>query len=65
MDDVSKIEELSDSHAPLAGLGYGLPISRLYAKYWGGDLHIMSMEGFGTDAYLYLHCLGDKEEPLP
>ena len=30
--------------APLAGLGYGLPISRSYCRYFGGDLSIMSME---------------------
>lgn len=30
--------------SPLAGLGYGLPISRSYARYFGGDLSIMSME---------------------
>ena len=52
------------SDSPLAGLGYGLPISRSYARYFGGDLDIMSMEGFGTDAFVYLHRLGDSEEPL-
>jgi signal transduction histidine kinase len=31
--------------SPLAGLGYGLPISRSYCRYFGGDLSIMSMEG--------------------
>ena len=34
--------------SPLAGLGYGLPISRSYCRYFGGDLSIMSMEGYGT-----------------
>ena len=51
--------------APLAGLGYGLPISRSYARYFGGDLSIMSMEGFGTDAFVYLTRLGNSREPLP
>ena len=51
--------------APLAGLGYGLPISRAYARYFGGDLTLMSMEGFGTDAFVYLSRLGDHAEPLP
>jgi len=50
--------------SPLAGLGYGLPISRSYARYFGGDLNLMSMEGYGTDAFLHLPRLGDKEEPL-
>ncbi|KAK1278344.1 hypothetical protein QJS04_geneDACA015808 [Acorus gramineus] len=49
----------------MAGYGCGLPISRLYARYFGGDLQIISMEGYGTDAYLHLSRLGDSEEPLP
>ncbi|KAH7676309.1 [Pyruvate dehydrogenase (acetyl-transferring)] kinase protein [Dioscorea alata] len=49
----------------MAGYGYGLPITRLYARYFGGDLQIISMEGYGTDAYLHLSRLGDSQEPLP
>lgn len=49
----------------MAGYGCGLPISRLYACYFGGDLQIISMEGYGTDAYLHLSRLGDSQEPLP
>ncbi|GAV80103.1 HATPase_c domain-containing protein, partial [Cephalotus follicularis] len=29
----------------MAGYGYGIPISHLYAWYFGGDLQIISMEG--------------------
>ncbi|KAJ1772680.1 [Pyruvate dehydrogenase (acetyl-transferring)] kinase isozyme 2 [Coemansia sp. RSA 1813] len=54
----------SDFRAPLAGFGYGLPLSRLYARYFGGDLKLISMEGYGTDAYLHLSRLSDNEEPL-
>lgn len=49
---------------PIAGFGYGLPLSRLYARYWGGELALTSMEGIGTDAYLHLSKLGDKKECL-
>ena len=55
----------SDFQAPFAGLGYGLPISRLYARYFGGDLQVISMEGYGTDAYLHLKRLATTEESLP
>ncbi|KHC51547.1 pyruvate dehydrogenase kinase [Candida albicans P75010] len=51
--------------APMAGFGYGLPISRLYAQYFGGDLKLISMEGYGTDVYLHLNRLSSSNEPLP
>ncbi|ANB12606.1 protein kinase PKP1 [Sugiyamaella lignohabitans] len=59
--DLSK----SDFKAPLAGFGYGLPISRLYSRYFGGDLKLISMEGYGTDVYLHLNRLSSSSEPLP
>ncbi|KAL4439458.1 hypothetical protein ABPG77_008787 [Micractinium sp. CCAP 211/92] len=63
--DRSNATEGSDGPSVLAGYGYGLPISRLYARYFGGDLSIISMEGYGTDAYLHLNRLGNVQEPLP
>ncbi|POY74010.1 hypothetical protein BMF94_2821 [Rhodotorula taiwanensis] len=33
----------------LAGLGFGLPLARIYAGYFGGSLDLVSMYGWGTD----------------
>mmetsp|Transcript_85475 Transcript_85475/g.151189 ORF Transcript_85475/g.151189 Transcript_85475/m.151189 type:complete len:380 (-) Transcript_85475:59-1198(-) len=50
---------------PLSGYGVGLPLSRLYAEYIGGSLHLMSMPNFGTHAYLFLEQSSKREEALP
>ncbi|KAJ7792490.1 mitochondrial branched-chain alpha-ketoacid dehydrogenase kinase-domain-containing protein [Mycena olivaceomarginata] len=55
----------SDFRAPMAGFGYGLPLSRLYARYFGGDLRLIAMEGYGTDVYIHLNRLSSSREPLP
>lgn len=57
--------QASDFKAPMAGFGYGLPLSRLYARYFGGDLRLISMDGFGTDVYIHLNRLSSNREPLP
>ena len=38
----------------LAGYGYGLPMSRIYARMFGGDVMVASVEGFGTNAHLHV-----------
>jgi pyruvate dehydrogenase kinase 2/3/4 len=54
--------DVQDS-SPIAGLGYGLPISRSYCRYFGGDLSLESMHGHGTDVFIHLKRLGDTHEP--
>ncbi|KAL7336538.1 mitochondrial branched-chain alpha-ketoacid dehydrogenase kinase-domain-containing protein [Rhodotorula toruloides] len=54
----------TDFKAPMAGFGYGLPIARLYAQYFGGNLKLISMEGYGTDCYIHLSRLSQSSEPL-
>jgi hypothetical protein len=45
-------------------LGIGLTMSRIYAEYWGGELQILTMDGFGTDAYVRIPRLGTNIENL-
>ncbi|XP_068083693.1 pyruvate dehydrogenase (acetyl-transferring) kinase, mitochondrial [Anabrus simplex] len=55
----------TDAHTvPLAGYGYGLPISRLYARYFHGDLILLSCEGYGTDAIIYMKALSNEANEL-
>ena len=43
LEKLSAEGEGEDSPAALAGYGYGLPISRLYARYFGGDLQVSAI----------------------
>ena len=52
------------SRPPNLKLGIGLPMSRVYAEYWAGSLDVHSLEGYGTDAFLHISKLGNKNEQL-
>jgi len=62
-----KMEQLeSQRQRPImAGFAHGLPLSRIHARAFGGDLQVMSMQGHGTDVYIYLWKLGDREVAVP
>jgi len=56
----------TSTSTPMHGLGYGLPLSKLYARYFGGDMKMASCDGHGTDMYIYLKALEkDARETLP
>lgn len=63
----SRVEsDQANSVTPMHGLGYGLPLSKLYSRYFGGDIKLASCDGHGTDAYIYLKALEtDAREALP
>ncbi|SMQ54830.1 unnamed protein product [Zymoseptoria tritici ST99CH_3D7] len=61
MDGIPALDALSAGVAggsSLAGLGYGLPLGRAYAEYFGGGIAVQSLWGWGTDAYLSLRGVG-------
>lgn len=59
-EDEEEATTSNSSVAPLAGYGYGLPMSRAYARSFGGDILVQSVEGYGTRVSLYL--LAAQEE---
>lgn len=48
-----------------SGGGYGLPIARLFARYFGGEVTFISLEGSGSTAFIQAHRLGTKTEVVP
>ena len=66
---------LTAESVPLSGFGYGLPLSRLYARcstcprfmvtsrsprYFQGDIKAASYENHGTDIYIYVQALAKE-----
>lgn len=66
MPNISTLHSLAEGdegqnllmRSPLAGLGCGLPLSRLYAQYFGGEVRLQTLPRFGTDVFVYLNRLG-------
>ncbi|KAI9887210.1 MAG: hypothetical protein M1823_000958 [Watsoniomyces obsoletus] len=49
----------------IAGLGYGLPLSRAYAEYFGGRIELQNIWGWGADVYLVLRGVGRQLPSAP
>lgn len=70
MDNIAGLGALSGPSGSLknfgqyrmAGLGFGLPLSRLYARYFGGDLSLVNIPGYGVDVFLKLKALNSDEK---
>jgi signal transduction histidine kinase len=60
-DALGVISAASNGTSSIAGLGYGLPLSRAYAEYFGGGIAVQSLYGWGTDVYLRLKGVGKIE----
>ncbi|TDH66710.1 hypothetical protein CCR75_006571 [Bremia lactucae] len=48
-----------------SGAGYGLPIARLFARYFGGEVTFSSLEGSGSTGFIQAHRLGTNTEVVP
>ncbi|CAL8076617.1 unnamed protein product [Calicophoron daubneyi] len=46
------------------GYGCGLPISRAYARYFGGDITMQTIRPIGTDCYVRLRHIDGKGQPF-
>ncbi|KAF9890770.1 hypothetical protein FE257_005639 [Aspergillus nanangensis] len=57
-DALNAISSSGGNFSTIAGLGYGLPLSRAYAEYFGGKIAVQSLWGWGTDVYLTLQGVG-------
>ena len=58
IDALNAISAAGGERSSIAGLGYGLPLGRAYAEYFGGGIAVQSMWGWGTDVYLSLRGVG-------
>jgi hypothetical protein len=58
MDALHAISNSGVDSSTIAGLGYGLPLGRAYAEYFGGSISLQSLWGLGTDVYLRLQGVG-------
>ncbi|KAG8931589.1 hypothetical protein FRC01_001094 [Tulasnella sp. 417] len=45
-------------------IGLGLPLSNIFATYFGGSLDLISLEGWGLDVYIRLPRLGTNLEGI-
>lgn len=61
IDALNVISNSSNGGSSIAGLGYGLPLGRAYAEYFGGGVAVQSLYGWGTDVYLRLKGVGRIE----
>ncbi|KAJ1958644.1 hypothetical protein GGI12_004679 [Dipsacomyces acuminosporus] len=62
-DTTVSLQGPSQTQSPIAGLGFGLPMCRLYAEYFGGSLNVISLEGYGCDVFLELPSIKVSRSP--
>jgi len=43
-----------ESQSPISGLGYGLPLSKIFIKTFNGNIKVFSKKNIGTETYLFI-----------
>ncbi|KAK3808444.1 MAG: branched-chain alpha-ketoacid dehydrogenase kinase, partial [Benniella sp.] len=61
---VSRLAMQAGLGGPIAGLGFGLPLTRIYARYFGGDMQLISLQGYGCDVFLKLKQIDETLEDI-
>ncbi|KAF9581225.1 hypothetical protein BGW38_001845 [Lunasporangiospora selenospora] len=61
---VSRLAMQAGLGGPIAGLGFGLPLTRIYAQYFGGDMQMVSLQGYGCDVFLKLKQIDETLDDL-
>ncbi|KAF9949473.1 hypothetical protein BGZ70_001762 [Mortierella alpina] len=61
---VSRLAMQAGLGGPIAGLGFGLPLTKIYAQYFGGNMHLVSLQGYGCDVFLKLKQIDETLEDL-
>ncbi|RUP47886.1 putative mitochondrial pyruvate dehydrogenase kinase [Jimgerdemannia flammicorona] len=54
---ITKLAIQAGMGGPIAGLGFGLPLARMYACYFGGSMNLVSLNGYGCDVFLKLRFI--------
>lgn len=53
----------NDYHeTPISGFGHGLGMSRLFVKYFGGDIKVIPLENYGTHTIINIKSLNINEK---
>ncbi|KAG0328955.1 hypothetical protein BG004_002428 [Podila humilis] len=61
---VSRLAMQAGLGGPIAGLGFGLPLTRIYTQYFGGDIHLISLQGHGCDVFVKLKQIDETLDNL-
>ncbi|CAG8715595.1 21854_t:CDS:2, partial [Racocetra persica] len=64
LSNVSRRAMQAGLGGPIAGLGYGLPLARIYSTFFGGSLNLVSLHTYGCDLFLKLNDISKSLDDL-